>query len=157
MTSSVNTKIEDLKNAIANHQFEHFRRKRAIVIDDDENALNLMEHHLKDYGFGTVDCYTNEFKGMRQSTINPPDLLILDLFLNYSTGHWVLNRLGHKMDIELPILLVSAYHHNEKTILKHFRGHTIDFMHKPMQKEGMFQKLDDLFTRDFIEHFKATS
>ena len=52
----------------------------ALVIDDDEAAVNLMRRRLSRYGYGVIAAGTGE-TGLEMARAEKPDLIVLDIFL----------------------------------------------------------------------------
>src|SRR5258708_6765355 len=79
-----------------------------LVIDDDPSMGRLMSLLGKEYGFA-VRVATDGAEGLRMAEEADADLIVLDLNLPRMTGLDVCRRL-RAAGIEVPIVMVSAYH-----------------------------------------------
>lgn len=67
-------------------------RVNVLVIDDEEDVRSLLRRHLTDLGY-TVRTAADGAEGLRLATMQPPDLVILDILLPGLDGHEVFHRL----------------------------------------------------------------
>ncbi|MCG8327212.1 MAG: response regulator transcription factor [Chitinophagales bacterium] len=80
--------------------------KKALVIEDDPNIVNLLEIHLKDHNFILDKSYTGE-EGLRKARESTYDLIILDLMLPGVDGMEVCRNLRNDGSIS-PIMMLTA-------------------------------------------------
>ena len=135
---------KSIDNAWAKKEGNGEEPKRAIVIDDDHSTLRLVSKQIKEYGFNSVESYTAEFMALDQITQDLPDLLIIDLFLLGSSGLKVIEVLNTLTTHEIPILLISNYKKSEDEITDRFGDQNIKFLKKPLFKEELHKKVDEL-------------
>jgi len=67
-------------------------KKRVLVVDDEEDILELIEHNLKNEGYEVQSVTTGE-NALRTASENTPDLIVLDLMLPGVDGLEVCRRL----------------------------------------------------------------
>ena len=83
-------------------------KKNIFVVEDEEDILDLIRHHLTKEGF-VVATATDGLAAVKAISRKPPDLVLLDLMLPGLDGLEVCRRL--KKDpktAEIPVLMVTA-------------------------------------------------
>jgi len=81
---------------------------RILVIEDDPDALRLLEYTLKQEGYQTLSAIDG-IEGIRLALSESPDLIILDVMLPGLDGYDVCNELRRKPETYIvPILMISA-------------------------------------------------
>jgi two-component system phosphate regulon response regulator PhoB len=83
-------------------------KEKILVVDDEEDILELVRHHLKREGY-EVQCAATGEKALQLARSEPFDLIILDLMLPGMDGRDVTRKL--KSDArtkQLPILMLTA-------------------------------------------------
>src|SRR5579884_3075586 len=82
---------------------------RVAVIDDDPALLRMVSEPLRQRGWDVLTCGegANAFHLVRDEQ---PDLILLDLWLETSTGGWALLRLlaGDPATRDIPVLVYSG-------------------------------------------------
>jgi signal transduction histidine kinase/DNA-binding response OmpR family regulator len=82
--------------------------RTALVIDDDETAVNLMRRRLSRYGYGVIAAGTGE-EGLELARAEKPDLIVLDIFLPGKSGYEVLEAI--RADDEIggtPVIIATV-------------------------------------------------
>jgi signal transduction histidine kinase/CheY-like chemotaxis protein len=80
----------------------------ALVIDDDESAVNLMRRRLSRYGYGVIAAYTGE-AGLEMARAEKPDLIVLDIFLPGKSGYEVLEAIRADEEIGgTPVIVATV-------------------------------------------------
>ncbi|HLL20636.1 MAG TPA: response regulator, partial [Kofleriaceae bacterium] len=78
---------------------------RIVVIDDDVSLTPSYQRCLRDFD---VACYSAEVGQVIDAIVaQPPDALLLDFFLEETTGGEVIQQLRAR-DVHIPILLMSG-------------------------------------------------
>ena len=81
---------------------------RILVIEDDPDALRLIEYTLKQEGYQTLSAIDG-LEGIQKAQDESPDLIILDVMLPGLDGYDVCNELRRKPETYIvPILMISA-------------------------------------------------
>lgn len=79
-----------------------------MVVEDDENILELITHHLCKADFCVQQIMTGE-EALERASWHPPDLILLDLMLPKMGGMEVCKKLkANKVTRTIPIVIVSA-------------------------------------------------
>ncbi len=82
--------------------------RKILVIEDDPNALRLVEYTLEQEGYKVITA-SDGLEGLRKAQNEHPDLIILDIMLPGLDGYEVCQQLRQKPETaKLPILMLSA-------------------------------------------------
>jgi DNA-binding NarL/FixJ family response regulator len=74
-----------------------------VVINDHQLMTGLLEHYLKELGFGEIESYTDTESALDKILSDPPALLIIDMMLPIShSGD------GEKSEITDPYILMDS-------------------------------------------------
>ena len=99
---------EEIVNAI-NKLNKDGSIREVMVIDDDPNDLRLIEKILKNHGQYKTILVEGGRKGWEALSINPPDAIILDIFMPEMDGFTILEKLRENPALrEIPVLVVSG-------------------------------------------------
>jgi len=101
--------------------------KRILVIDDDFDALTLLQSALEREGFD-VTVARNGREGLRQAYITRPHLVLLDIVMPEMDGWETCQRLRYICDVPIIILSVKA---DQTEIVKGLSLGADDYMTKP--------------------------
>ncbi len=99
---------EDLVQAL-NRLNKNGNIRRVLVIDDDPNDLRLIEKILTKHGSYQTTLAEGGRRGWEILTTNPPDAVILDIFMPEMDGFMILEKLREEPALrEIPVLVVSG-------------------------------------------------
>jgi len=83
--------------------------REVMIIDDDPNDLRLIEKILTNHGQYKAILVEGGRKGWEALNINPPDAIILDIFMPEMDGFTILEKLREDPALrEIPVLVVSG-------------------------------------------------
>ncbi|OHA79304.1 MAG: hypothetical protein A2747_02575 [Candidatus Yonathbacteria bacterium RIFCSPHIGHO2_01_FULL_44_41] len=83
------------------------RRKKILVVEDDEHISKVYHVKLSKEGYDTVFAVNGE-EGIEKITIEKPDLIILDLMVPKKDGFAVLEEIKKNPDLaKIPVLVLS--------------------------------------------------
>ena len=83
-------------------------KETILVVDDEEDILELVRHHLKREGY-EVQCTDSGEKALKAARNNPVDLIVLDLMLPGIDGLEVTRTLKNDPRTKhIPVLMLSA-------------------------------------------------
>lgn len=83
-------------------------KETILVVDDEEDILELVRHHLKREGY-EVQCTDSGEKALKAARNNPVDLIVLDLMLPGIDGLEVARTLKNDPRTKhIPVLMLSA-------------------------------------------------
>jgi two-component system LytT family response regulator len=114
---------------------------KALIIEDEELARNLLKSYLKDHPVLQVigEC-ENGFEGIQKINELKPDVVFLDIQMPKITGFEMLELLEHKPEI----IFTTAY---DQYALKAFDLNAVDYLLKPFSKERMLVAIDKVVDR----------
>lgn len=108
---------------------------RAILIDDEVNALDTLEIELRAYCPEVVvleKCGGGE-AGILAIKKHNPDIVFLDIEMPWMNGFEMLENLG---DFKLNVVFVTAYN---QFAIKAFEVNAVDYLLKPISKEKLIE------------------
>jgi len=120
---------------------KHGKNLRAIVVDDEELARQVLRELLRAYPEIEViaEC-KNGLEAVKAVAEHKPDLLFLDVQMPKLTGFDVLELIGN----ETPVIFVTAY---DEYAMKAFDVHAIDYLLKPVGKDRLAAALQRVLAR----------
>jgi len=117
--------------------------KRILVIEDDVNALRLLEYTLEQGGYQVLTA-TNGLEGLKKAQDEHPDLIILDIMLPGLDGYEICHRLRQKPEnVTLPILMLSAKARQDDRNIG-LRMGADDYLTKPADPSVIVTKVEAL-------------
>ena len=102
---------------------------RALVVEDDKNALNALAELVADEGF-TVETANSVAAARARLTAQPPDIVLLDLILPDGTGFDVIADLEGQTD-RVEIVVITG-HASFDTAVEALRRGATDYLTKPV-------------------------
>lgn len=117
---------------------------RAIIIDDENNAIRTLQSFLERYTNGISVAGTAGSKAEAIELINNTDfdLALLDINLGDGTGFEVLEA---TMDKEFSVIFTTAY---DQHAIKAFKYAALDYLLKPINPEEFIEAIDRFKTID---------
>lgn len=110
---------------------------RAIIVDDEELARQVLREQLWDAGgVEVVDECANGFEAVKSIAELKPDLLFLDIQMPKLDGFEVLELID---DRTASVIFVTAY---DQYALKAFDAHAVDYLLKPFAFDRLKKALD---------------
>lgn len=119
---------------------------KCIAIDDEPVALGIITEYCKRYGDISLETYTSPHEAMRRVEEWQPDIVLLDIELNGTSGL----RLAARLPSTCCLVFTTAY---AQYALDGFEANAVDFLHKPffydrfcraMQKARQWLRMRDL-------------
>jgi len=102
---------------------------KAIIVEDEELARNLLKNFLKDVSdIELIGEYDNGFTGLKAINDLKPDLVFLDVQMPKLTGFELLELLD-----ELPLIIFTTAY--EEYAIKAFEINAVDYLLKPFSKD----------------------
>ncbi|MFS8083476.1 MAG: response regulator transcription factor [Ginsengibacter sp.] len=118
---------------------------RIVMIDDEEDLLTVTKNLLCKKGF-EVSCFTDWEKAEESISVNPPNLILLDVFLSGVDGLEVCKRLrASHATRHIPIIILSGYPKVAGTAIYEFGAD--EFISKPFEEEDLIQKIHKVLSR----------
>lgn len=111
---------------------------KAILIDDEVNALDALEIELGAYCPEVnivAKCQSGE-QGLKAIYKHSPEVIFLDIEMPWMNGFELLQQLD---DISFDVIFVTAY---DKFAVKAFEFSAIDYLLKPVAKDKLIRAVD---------------
>ncbi|MBD2755681.1 response regulator transcription factor [Spirosoma sp. BT704] len=128
---------------------------RAIIIDDEPNAVGLLALRLSQHcpQVELVASCTNSHKGVQAILDYQPDVVFLDIEMPQMNGFQVLEAVS---GVSFSLVFVTAY---DKFALKAFRYSAVDYLLKPIDTQELIQAVNRVekqkkTTPEQVDHLK---
>jgi two-component system alkaline phosphatase synthesis response regulator PhoP len=83
-------------------------KKRVLVVDDDPDFVNLMQHQLKKLHCD-IDVAYNGAEGMDQVKSQRPDVIVLDVMMPEKDGFQMCKELKRDEELaDIPVIMLTA-------------------------------------------------
>ncbi len=117
-----------------------------LVVDDEEDILELVRHHVEREGYETICVETGE-EAMREVRSERPDLIVLDLLLPGLDGLEVCRRLkGDPETARIPIVMLTAKG-EESDIVAGLELGADDYITKPFSPKVLIARVRAVLRR----------
>lgn len=121
-------------------------KKRVMIVDDDPDALALMEKILTDEGFELVKVSNATEVGLKAAQLTP-DLILLDFLMPEINGFEVCKALrDNEMTRSIPIMAVTCLT-KERDIERIFSCGADEYLAKPFKVDQLLDKVRELIGR----------
>lgn len=118
-------------------------KERVMIVDDDPDALALMENMLANEGYELVKVSNATEVGLKAAQM-APDLILLDFLMPELNGFDVCKALrGNDLTRGIPIMAVTCLT-KEDDIERIFECGADEYLPKPFKLEQLQQKIDSL-------------
>ena len=121
------------------------RKKRVLVVEDDEALLFGLEENLKSAGYDVMKARDGS-GGLRLGMERHPDLIILDLMLPGMSGYEICKSLRGK-GVRVPIIMVTA-RQDEFDKLLGFDVGADDYVTKPFSIKELLARVRAILRRE---------
>jgi DNA-binding response OmpR family regulator len=118
-------------------------RRRVLVVDDEANIREVLCQYLAAAGFLTTQA-ANGDEALREVSIRPPDMLILDIMLPGTDGLEVCRRL--RATSAIPILMLTA-RGEEPDKVTGFSVGADDYVTKPFSPREVVMRVQAMMRR----------
>ncbi len=116
-------------------------RATIMVVDDTPANLMLLDDMLSAKGYRVLTMPRGDL-ALKAVTINPPDLILLDINMPGMNGFEVCKRLKEDENMnDTPVLFISAYTETVEKI-KAFSAGGVDYITKPFQEEEVTARVE---------------
>jgi excisionase family DNA binding protein len=122
------------------------KKQRIMVVDDDPEALALMDTILTDGGFELIKVSNATEVGLKAAQLSP-DLILLDFLMPEIDGFEVCKALrGSELTRSTPIMAVTCLS-KEQEIEKIFQSGADEYLAKPFKVDQLLEKVHELIGR----------
>lgn len=124
-------------------------KRRVMIVDDDPDALALMEKILTDEGFELIKVSNATEVGLRAAQLSP-DLILLDFLMPEINGFEVCRALrNNELTRGIPIMAVTCLT-KEQDIERIFDCGADEYLAKPFKVDQLLEKVQELISRGRI-------
>lgn len=121
-------------------------KKRVMIVDDDPDALALMEKLLTDEGFDLIKVSNATEVGLKAAQLSP-DLILLDFLMPEINGFEVCKALrDNELTRSTPIMAVTCLS-KERDIERIFACGADEYLAKPFKVDQLLKKARELIGR----------
>ena len=121
-------------------------KKRIMVVDDDPDALALIDNILSTEGFELVKVSNATEVGLKAAQM-APDLILLDFLMPEINGFEVCKALrDNDLTRAIPIMAVTCLN-KERDIERIFASGADEYLAKPFKVDQLLDKVNDLVGR----------
>jgi excisionase family DNA binding protein len=121
-------------------------KKRVMIVDDDPDALSLMEKILTDEGFELIKVSNATEVGLKAAQLSP-DLILLDFLMPEINGFEVTKALrDNELTRSTPIMAVTCLS-KEQDIERIFACGADEYLAKPFKVDQLLDKVRELIGR----------
>jgi two-component system LytT family response regulator len=108
---------------------------RAIIIDDEPNAVGLLDLRLSQHcpQIQVVGTFTSSLEGLQAIFNLQPDVLFLDIEMPQMNGFQLLEAVAN---LSFSLIFVTAY---DRFALKAFRYSAVDYLLKPIDTQELIE------------------
>ncbi|MCB0114597.1 MAG: sigma-54-dependent Fis family transcriptional regulator [Caldilineaceae bacterium] len=111
-----------------------------LVIDDEDNMRWVLDRALKKAGYNVLTAGRGD-EGLKQFSLNPVDLVVLDLKMPGTDGLTVLREIRQRSRTT-PVLLLTAYA-TVPTAVEAMQVGATDYLRKPFDLETVLTKVNE--------------
>ncbi|MPM75785.1 Sensor histidine kinase RcsC [bioreactor metagenome] len=123
--------LSSLKEITSTFKFEE---PRILIVDDDENAVELLSSMIEPEGFEVTKAYSGQEGLDKLFSEQQPDILILDLLMPEVSGFEIISRMRDaEKTKDIPLIVCTAAEFTEKNIEElngELKGSLISIMKK---------------------------
>jgi len=120
------------------------RMLKAIIVDDEILAINLLEAMLKDNGaIDVIGKFLNPLEAIANIPTLKPDILFLDIEMAEMSGIDLASKIEELTHV-LDIVFVTAYEHYA---IEAFSVQAIDYILKPIEKDRLMKTIERISIR----------
>jgi DNA-binding response OmpR family regulator len=122
------------------------RREKVVVIEDEEDILEVLEHSLRREGYRVISSQNGE-EGLAAVRREAPDLVLLDLMLPGLDGVEVCRRLqADPLTSAIPVIMVTAKDEESDVVLGLAVG-ADDYVAKPFSPRELVARVKAVLRR----------
>ncbi len=122
--------------------------KQILVVDDEERIRQSLNGILKDEGYEVVGSKDGA-QALKQLESDPPDLVLLDIWMPGMDGMEVLERMKGQVP-NLPVIMISG-HGNIELAVKAVKLGAYDFIEKPLSLEKVLLAVNNALVFSKLE------
>lgn len=136
--------IEDFTDNYANYSYDSDKKKKTIlIVEDNKELLYLMKRNLSN-SYNVYICFNGE-EALEKLNNHPlPDLIISDIMMDKIDGFELLEKIGENEKWNLiPFIFITAKTRNNDR-LNGLRKGAIDYIYKPFSISELIHKINSI-------------
>jgi DNA-binding response OmpR family regulator len=116
--------------------------RTALVVEDDQIIVKLLEHMLSRNGFGVqIALNGREAVAFMENLSAPPDLILLDVMLPYLDGFELITKIReHVTWNEVPVIMLTSKS-QEQNIVRALDKGANDYVVKPFRPGELMSRI----------------
>jgi len=122
------------------------KRKRILLVDDDEDLLRGLNFRLRANGYETV-LATDGYSAINMAQKEKPDLIILDIGLPAGDGFIVMERLGKLPSLTLIPVIVLTARESQINKVRALKAGATAFFQKPADNDQLLAVIQKAFRK----------
>lgn len=123
------------------------RKKRILVIDDEEDFCKLVRMNLLLLGNFRVAIATNGKEGIKIAKNTRPDLILLDILMPDMDGFEVLDKLKKDENtMDIPVVMLTAKG-DEASRIRAMELYDEEYITKPIEAQELKTKIEEVLRR----------
>ena len=122
--------------------------KQILVVDDEERIRQSLNGVLKDEGYEVMEVKDGA-QALKQIEVEPPDLILLDIWMPGMDGMETLERIKKQIP-NLPVIMISG-HANIELAVKATKLGAYDFIEKPLSLEKVLLAVNNALVFSRLE------
>lgn len=127
------------------------RRKRILVVDDEEDIVYLLREALQDEGYQTFGAYNGQ-EALEIVQKEKPDLILLDIMMPKIDGYSLNQQLKkHQETHNIPVIVISGRGQLRDLFLLNQEAPIADFLEKPFPVKLLLEKIEQVLTAEIAD------
>ena len=128
------------------------KKRRIIVVDDEQDFLSIVKLNLEDTGKFTVKTLDHTRDIVEEVNGFGPDLIIMDLLMPVLNGIEVCGLLkGDSTGKKIPIIVLTAVEKDEDK-KKAYAAGAADYIVKPIEIEALINRIESVLSKNKTEN-----
>jgi len=122
------------------------KKRKVLVVDDDEDMLRLLERILSKAKYKVLKAKSGK-ECIKQAKESSPDIIILDIMMPELDGIATILKLKSSKETRaIPIIMCTAVKEDEDEIVAQNLG-VADYIRKGSELEGLIDKIEKVLTK----------
>lgn len=144
---NMNVLVDDMLQLLDSYQ-EYSRRKRILIVDDDNDFLTVMKHWLQHTY--QVDGIRSGKEALHYLEYIWPDLILLDYEMPELDGYQVLDEIRkNPLTARIPIIFLTGKN-DKDSVMRILKRKPDGYLLKSMKKDELIDALDRFFTKNIL-------
>ncbi|MFC1646428.1 response regulator transcription factor [Candidatus Omnitrophota bacterium] len=111
---------------------------KILIIDDEPQLIGMLRASLEANGYKVISAPDGE-EGLKQASMEKPDLILLDIMMPGMDGLEVLTRLKNDLETNsIPVIMLTAKG-GTSAIMEAQRSFATDYVIKPFETEHLLR------------------